>query len=91
MVSLPLLLHITAKLIQPVGLEDADDYSRYQCGAVCALEGFGECSSPTRSQLKFSTARQLISLTGVWSAGKYFAKPKWLCSVDSMQLGVIPS
>lgn len=79
-----------AELTRPVGLEDADDYSRYRGGAVRALEGFGECSSRTWSQLKFSTACQLISLTGVWSAGKYIAKPMWLCSVDSVQLGVIP-
>lgn len=90
MVSLPLLLHVTAELTSAVGLEDADDYSRCQCDAVYALEGFGECSSQTRSQLKFSATCQLISLSGVWCLGKYIAKPKWLCSVDSMQLGVTP-
>lgn len=52
------LMYITAELVSSVGLEDASDCSRYHCGVVFALEGFGECSSYTQSQLKFSATCQ---------------------------------
>lgn len=42
-----LLLHAVAELSSTVGLEDGGDCSRYQSGAVCALERFGKFSAHT--------------------------------------------
>lgn len=41
-----------AELPSTVGLEGGGDHSRYQSGAVCALERFGESSARTWSQIQ---------------------------------------
>lgn len=71
-----------AELPSPVGVEGVGDDSRYQSGAVCALERFDESSS--HNGVKFSAECQLVGLSSIWSPGKYIMKTKWFCSVDSV-------
>lgn len=51
MISVP-LLHAVAELPSTVGLEDGGDCRKYQSGAVCDLEKFGESSAHTQSQIQ---------------------------------------
>lgn len=73
MMSVP-LLHAVAELPSTVGLEDGGDCSRYQSGAVCALERFGESKHGLTHGVRFGAECQVVGLSGIWSPGKVHYK-----------------